>query len=379
MNIATPAPLGSAASPSMPGTDAKGTALWVWGGGARRPPAVPVSVSTSPYLWLCSRHTAIPSPHTRRARGTAGDRGAARLRPHVVQAHSHTHAARDWLRHHGGRRLLRRLPHGGPRRRRRGAPSACRGRRAGLWRVAVPLTAARRRTRTCAGLELGRRQARSAWLRAARLRPAGQSRPLATPCAASHRCGALQAHAARHATTSCHRVSAERAACPTLLQATPRCIERPRGMERTRLVACGTRQVLSCASLALSSAVSLARSAAHTFEHACAGREHTLSAGVDGTLWAWGSGKRGQLGHGERQSCARPQRVRTAGEQLAQRICCGADHNVVATADGIVLTWGCGQHGQLGAARLASGCCAATLVSPTTVPPRRVCRPRQAD
>ena len=97
-----------------------------------------------------------------------------------------------------------------------------------------------------------------------------------------------------------------------------------------------------------------------------AGDTHALALSKTGEVWAWGCNMAGQLGDGTISCSARPVRVRrgvltnesngTHGGSMgcavflreAVKVAAGGAHSVVATEDGRVLTWGCGNCGQLG-------------------------------
>eukprot|EP01006_Ploeotia_vitrea_P060894 TRINITY_DN76817_c0_g1_i1.p1 TRINITY_DN76817_c0_g1~~TRINITY_DN76817_c0_g1_i1.p1 ORF type:complete len:459 (-),score=34.15 TRINITY_DN76817_c0_g1_i1:83-1459(-) len=81
-----------------------------------------------------------------------------------------------------------------------------------------------------------------------------------------------------------------------------------------------------------------------------AGGKNSIALSEDGTLWSWGQGVRGQLGQ-----AVSPNGDRNYNEahvtpipHKVVDISAGSAHNVVATADGTVWTWGGNFAGQLG-------------------------------
>jgi len=98
-----------------------------------------------------------------------------------------------------------------------------------------------------------------------------------------------------------------------------------------------------------------------------AGDTHALAMSRAGEVWAWGCNMAGQLGDGTISCSARPVQVRretfTNGSAAtdaaradacaalltkAAKIAAGGAHSVAAMEDGRVMTWGCGNCGQLG-------------------------------
>ncbi len=59
-------------------------------------------------------------------------------------------------------------------------------------------------------------------------------------------------------------------------------------------------------------------------------------------------GKFGRLGHGNERSYHTPNRVDSLIGQRPKQVSCGGFHTAVVTEDGKVLTFGGGEHGQLG-------------------------------
>ena len=69
-------------------------------------------------------------------------------------------------------------------------------------------------------------------------------------------------------------------------------------------------------------------------------------------MLSFGSGDCGQLAHGvdddDQMIVKRPRVVYSLREKRIATVACGGLHNVAATADGAVFTWGCNDDGSLG-------------------------------
>ena len=86
-----------------------------------------------------------------------------------------------------------------------------------------------------------------------------------------------------------------------------------------------------------------------TVAYIACGQYHTAAVSNAGRLFTWGSGKWGQLGHGVRQDERFPRKVdmeKALGS--AVRVACGDRHTAVLNDQGGLITFGNGQHGQLG-------------------------------
>jgi RCC1 and BTB domain-containing protein len=82
-----------------------------------------------------------------------------------------------------------------------------------------------------------------------------------------------------------------------------------------------------------------------------AGGFHTVALEEGGVLWVWGSGDYRQLGMGGTDNLLVPTRVVEAevfGGSLVRTVACGDFHTLVVTEDGVVWTFGDGEHGCLG-------------------------------
>jgi len=85
-----------------------------------------------------------------------------------------------------------------------------------------------------------------------------------------------------------------------------------------------------------------------------AGLHHSVALASDGRVFSWGCALRGKLGlfHPSHPQYSteetRPMLVENLEAHRVQMAAAGDDHTVVLTLEGIVLTWGAGDHGQLG-------------------------------
>ena len=86
-----------------------------------------------------------------------------------------------------------------------------------------------------------------------------------------------------------------------------------------------------------------------TVAYIACGQYHTAAVSNSGRLFTWGSGKWGQLGHGVRQDERFPRKVDTE-KALGNfvKVACGDRHTAVLNDQGGLITFGNGQHGQLG-------------------------------
>ena len=86
-----------------------------------------------------------------------------------------------------------------------------------------------------------------------------------------------------------------------------------------------------------------------TVAYIACGQYHTAAVSNSGRLFTWGSGKWGQLGHGVRQDERFPRKVDTE-KALGSfvKVACGDRHTAVLNDQGGLITFGNGQHGQLG-------------------------------
>jgi len=81
---------------------------------------------------------------------------------------------------------------------------------------------------------------------------------------------------------------------------------------------------------------------------ACGGH-HTVAATEAGRVVAWGWGNDGQLGTGSTHDQMQPAEVKALATQRVAAVACGYYHTAVVTEEGIVMCWGKGNSGQLGA------------------------------
>jgi len=75
---------------------------------------------------------------------------------------------------------------------------------------------------------------------------------------------------------------------------------------------------------------------------------HTGCLTDQGECYTWGEGKFGRLGHGTERNCHTPRLVESLLGKRPRQIACGGFHTAVITEDGKMLTFGGGEHGQLG-------------------------------
>lgn len=81
-----------------------------------------------------------------------------------------------------------------------------------------------------------------------------------------------------------------------------------------------------------------------------AGEAHSVAVSASGDVWTWGKGRSGQLGLLDLQDRLAPSQVDLAHAAASPcvLVAAGGHHTVAVTADGSLLAWGCGSHGQLG-------------------------------
>lgn len=77
------------------------------------------------------------------------------------------------------------------------------------------------------------------------------------------------------------------------------------------------------------------------------GCEHTLALCQDG-VYAWGASGFGQLGLGDRSRRTRPSAITELSDKRIMSIACGQYHCLALSRDHHVYSWGWGVHGQLG-------------------------------
>ena len=82
------------------------------------------------------------------------------------------------------------------------------------------------------------------------------------------------------------------------------------------------------------------------------GAHHTLTVDEHGHVWSCGFGRHGQLGHGVLTYAMRIRRIAALVRRRIVTVAAGAAHSLALASDGSVFSWGLGQHGQLGHARL---------------------------
>ncbi|KAM3570285.1 hypothetical protein VYU27_007655 [Nannochloropsis oceanica] len=75
---------------------------------------------------------------------------------------------------------------------------------------------------------------------------------------------------------------------------------------------------------------------------------HTAAISDGGMLWTWGEGKFGRLGHSNEKNVMTPRCVEAVQGMRIKQVACGGFHSACVTEEGDVLTFGGGEHGQLG-------------------------------
>ncbi|XP_026222290.1 probable E3 ubiquitin-protein ligase HERC3 [Anabas testudineus] len=79
-----------------------------------------------------------------------------------------------------------------------------------------------------------------------------------------------------------------------------------------------------------------------------AGGEQSFILSVSGGVFSWGRNDCGQLGLGDTTDRHTPTPVHSLNLKKTVHVSCGKDHTATLTKDGVVFTFGSGQHGQLG-------------------------------
>ena len=92
----------------------------------------------------------------------------------------------------------------------------------------------------------------------------------------------------------------------------------------------------------------LERLAQKCVSHISACGFHTAAVTDAGELYTWGEGKFGRLGHYHERNSHVPQLVESLLGKRPRQVSCGGFHTAVVTDDGLLFTFGGGEHGQLG-------------------------------
>ena len=79
-----------------------------------------------------------------------------------------------------------------------------------------------------------------------------------------------------------------------------------------------------------------------------AGGVHSMALTDEGAVLSFGHGKHGQLGHGDEEDLLVPKVIEALRGVRVVAIVAGLDHSMVLTDEGIVLSFGLGEFGQLG-------------------------------
>ena len=86
----------------------------------------------------------------------------------------------------------------------------------------------------------------------------------------------------------------------------------------------------------------------HRISSMACGADHCLLLTHDGTLLSFGLGTRGQLGHGDIQSRSEPCVINALAGLPMKAMACGHWHSLALSHSGDVYSWGWNEHGQLG-------------------------------
>lgn len=101
----------------------------------------------------------------------------------------------------------------------------------------------------------------------------------------------------------------------------------------------------------------------HTISHMCCGADHTLLLTQNGSLLSFGLGSRGQLGHGDILPRPEPCLVSALAGLPVKAAACGSWHCLALSECGDVYSWGWNKDGQLGLRQSAG----LTVTTPTLV------------
>ena len=81
---------------------------------------------------------------------------------------------------------------------------------------------------------------------------------------------------------------------------------------------------------------------------ACGGH-HTLIIAEKGKVYSCGQGNNGQLGHCDTENRLKPTLIKAPFEgRIIEQVACGFTHSMALCPEGILYTWGTGEHGRLG-------------------------------
>eukprot|EP01133_Synstelium_polycarpum_P013744 gene13744-16212_t len=83
---------------------------------------------------------------------------------------------------------------------------------------------------------------------------------------------------------------------------------------------------------------------------------HSAAVKSNGELLTWGCGEDGQLGHGDVLNQALPRVVQSITSHWVTQVQCGEKHTICLTKNGKVFTWGTSEYGQLGLGDTQKNC-----------------------
>ncbi|KAF2075606.1 hypothetical protein CYY_003074 [Polysphondylium violaceum] len=75
---------------------------------------------------------------------------------------------------------------------------------------------------------------------------------------------------------------------------------------------------------------------------------HSAAVKANGELLTWGCGESGQLGHGDSNNQIEPKVISALSTQWITQVQCGEKHTICLTKNGKVYSWGTSEYGQLG-------------------------------
>ncbi|GAM28582.1 hypothetical protein SAMD00019534_117580 [Acytostelium subglobosum LB1] len=75
---------------------------------------------------------------------------------------------------------------------------------------------------------------------------------------------------------------------------------------------------------------------------------HSAALRSNGELLTWGCGEDGQLGHGDNLNQTTPRVIQSMTSHWVTQVSCGEKHTICLTKNGKVFTWGSSEYGQLG-------------------------------
>nr|CAD7462118.1 unnamed protein product [Timema tahoe] len=87
---------------------------------------------------------------------------------------------------------------------------------------------------------------------------------------------------------------------------------------------------------------------AYVINNVACGMAHSVAVNEWGQVFSWGSNVYGQLGMGISDTLLVPKVIKTLATCNVIQITCGLNHCLALTNSGVLYSWGCNKHGQLG-------------------------------